>query len=67
MILFGHIIIIAQSFIWQEVKKAWKLLDQNQEKEKRYKETVESLKVEIGNLSRLVQQGEGLSMTQDQR
>lgn len=49
----------------QEVEKAWKLLDQNQQKEQDYKRTVESLETDIGNLRRLVQEGECLSLAQE--
>ncbi|KAG9461953.1 hypothetical protein GDO78_015278, partial [Eleutherodactylus coqui] len=48
-----------------EIEKAWKMVDTAYEKEQRAKETIQSLKEEIGNLSRLVEHGAGLSMGQE--
>ncbi|XP_069756198.1 cilia- and flagella-associated protein 58 isoform X2 [Narcine bancroftii] len=49
----------------QEIEKAWKMVDSALEQEKRGKETIRSLKQEIGNLTRLVEQGAGLSLGQE--
>lgn len=49
----------------KELDKAWKMVDGAQEKEKRARETIQRLKVEIQNLSRLVDQGAGLSIGQE--
>lgn len=49
----------------KEIEKAWKLVDGAQEKETRAKETIQSLKLEIANLSKLVEQGAGLTMGQE--
>jgi len=50
----------------KEIEKAWKLVDASHEKEARAKETIQQLKLEITNLSRLVEQGAGLSLGQEQ-
>ena len=44
----------------REIEKAWKMVDAAHEKEGRAKETIQQLKHEIQNLSRLVEQGAGL-------
>ena len=49
----------------REIEKAWKMVDASHEKEARAKETISQLKSEISNLSRLVEQGAGLSMGQE--
>lgn len=49
----------------KEIEKAWKMVDASHEKEVRAKETIQKLKLEIANLSRLVEQGAGLSIGQD--
>lgn len=49
----------------KEIEKAWKMVDASQEKEQRARETIQSLKLEIFNLSKLVEQGAGLSMGQE--
>lgn len=49
----------------QEIAKAWKMVDSAIEKEKRARETIHRLKTEIQNLSRLVDQGAGLSLGQE--
>jgi len=49
----------------REIEKAWKMVDASHEKEARAKETITQLKTEIANLSRLVEQGAGLSMGQE--
>jgi hypothetical protein len=50
----------------QEIEKAWKMVDHSHEKESRAKETISSLKGEITNLSKLVEQGAGLSVGQEE-
>eukprot|EP00976_Prorocentrum_cordatum_P113342 1195683-Prorocentrum_minimum.AAC.12 len=50
----------------KEIEKAWKMVDGSHEKEARAKETIQQLKLEIANLSRLVEQGAGLSLGQEQ-
>ena len=49
----------------REIEKAWKMVDASHEKEARAKETIGQLKTEIANLSRLVEQGAGLSVGQE--
>merc|ERR1719352_1889900 len=49
----------------REIEKAWKMVDASHEKEARAKETISQLKTEISNLSRLVEQGAGLSVGQE--
>nr|XP_033799268.1 cilia- and flagella-associated protein 58 [Geotrypetes seraphini] len=49
----------------KEIEKAWKLVDGAYEKEQKAKETIQLLKEEIYNLTRLVEQGSGLSMDQE--
>merc|ERR1719253_777229 len=49
----------------KEIEKAWKMVDASHEKEQRAKETIQQLKLEITNLSRLVEQGAGLSLGQE--
>lgn len=49
----------------KEMEKAWKMVDASHEKELRAKETIAQLKDEINNLSRLVEQGAGLSVGQE--
>jgi hypothetical protein len=48
-----------------EVQKAWKMVDSSHEKELRAKETIGQLKMEITNLSKLVEAGAGLSVGQE--
>ena len=43
------------------------MVDAAHDKEQRARETIQSLKLEISNLSKLVEQGAGLSMGQDHR
>lgn len=43
----------------KEIEKAWKMVDAAHEKEQRAKETIQSLRLEITNLSKLVEQGAG--------
>jgi len=51
----------------QELDKAWKMVDAATERETRARETIHSLKLEIANLTKLVEQGAGLSMGQEHR
>uniref|UniRef100_H2ZK27 Cilia- and flagella-associated protein 58 central coiled coil domain-containing protein n=1 Tax=Ciona savignyi TaxID=51511 RepID=H2ZK27_CIOSA len=51
----------------QELEKAWKMVDAATERETRARETIQSLKLEIANLTKLVEQGAGLSMGQEHR
>ncbi|CAF0915662.1 unnamed protein product [Adineta ricciae] len=44
----------------KEIEKAWKMVDAAHEKEQRAKETVQSLRLEINNLTNLVEQGAGM-------
>ena len=44
----------------KEIEKAWKMVDAAHEKEQRAKETIQSLRIEINNLSKLVEQGTGM-------
>ncbi|CAF1073735.1 unnamed protein product [Adineta steineri] len=50
----------------KEIEKAWKMVDAAHEKEQRAKETIQSLRIEINNLSNLVEQGTGVSVGQEQ-
>ncbi|XP_074640823.1 cilia- and flagella-associated protein 58-like [Tubulanus polymorphus] len=49
----------------KEIEKAWKMVDAAHEKETRARETIQQLKLEISNLSKLVEQGAGLTMGQE--
>merc|ERR1719482_1660775 len=49
----------------KEIEKAWKMVDASHEKEARAKETIHQLKMEIANLSKLDEQGAGLSLGQE--
>jgi len=49
----------------QELEKAWKMVDAATDRESRARETIQSLKVEIANLTKLVEQGAGLSIGQE--
>ncbi|KAM6971891.1 cilia- and flagella-associated protein 58 [Aplochiton taeniatus] len=53
------------SSLKKEIEKAWKMVDSAHDKETRAKETIQVLKQEIANLTRLVEQGAGLSMGND--
>jgi chromosome segregation ATPase len=46
----------------KEIDKAWSMVDSAQEKEKKARENVQRLKKQIANLTRLVDQGAGLSI-----
>uniref|UniRef100_A0A8C8JQI2 Cilia- and flagella-associated protein 58 central coiled coil domain-containing protein n=1 Tax=Oncorhynchus tshawytscha TaxID=74940 RepID=A0A8C8JQI2_ONCTS len=49
----------------KEIEKAWKMVDAAHDKELRAKETIQTLKHEISNLTKLVEQGAGLSVGQE--
>ncbi|GAX75026.1 hypothetical protein CEUSTIGMA_g2472.t1 [Chlamydomonas eustigma] len=49
----------------KEIEKAWKMVDASHEKEAKAKETIQQLKMEIANLTRLVEQGSGLAMGEE--
>ncbi|XP_073210534.1 cilia- and flagella-associated protein 58 isoform X4 [Lepidochelys kempii] len=49
----------------REIEKAWKMVDAAYDKEQKAKETILSLKEEIMNLTKLVEQGSGLSLGQE--
>jgi hypothetical protein len=45
--------------------QAWKLVDASTEREARARETIQQLKAEIQNLGKLVNEGAGLSIGQE--
>ncbi|GMH58573.1 hypothetical protein TL16_g02641 [Triparma laevis f. inornata] len=49
----------------KEIEKAWAMVDVSHEKEVRAKDTINQLKDEIANLSKLVEKGAGLSVGQE--
>lgn len=49
----------------KEIEKAWKMVDASHEKEARAKETIQQLKLEIANLTKLVEQGAGLAVGEE--
>ncbi|KAL3144393.1 hypothetical protein ABBQ32_004147 [Trebouxia sp. C0010 RCD-2024] len=49
----------------KEVEKAWKLVDASHEKEARAKDMISQLKLEMNNLTRLVEAGAGLSIGEE--
>merc|ERR1712151_913734 len=49
----------------KEIERAWKMVETSHEKEQRAKETIQNLKTEISKLGRLVEQGAGLSINQE--
>jgi len=55
----------ANSELRKELEKSWQMVDQAQEKELKAKDTINSLKEEITNLSKLVERGAGLSLGQE--
>ena len=46
----------------KEIEKAWKMVDASHDKEARAKETIQQLKLETSNLSKLVEQGAGMNV-----
>lgn len=53
------------AFVFQEIEKLWKMVDAAHEKESRARDTINQLKLEIANLTKLVEQGAGLSFGQE--
>lgn len=51
----------------KEIEKAWKMLDAAQDRESKGKESIENLRTEIANLTRMVEQGAGLSSGQENK
>ncbi|CAE8624324.1 unnamed protein product, partial [Polarella glacialis] len=49
----------------KEIERAWKMVEASHEKEQRARETIQNLKAEISKLGRLVEQGAGLSINQE--
>lgn len=49
----------------KEIEKSWKMVDASHEKESQANQTIHKLKTEINNLTRLVEQGTGLSIGQE--
>ncbi|KAJ7531789.1 hypothetical protein O6H91_14G058500 [Diphasiastrum complanatum] len=49
----------------KEIDKAWKLVDASQEKEAKAKDNIQQLKIEVANLSHIIEQGAGLSIGQE--
>jgi hypothetical protein len=50
---------------FKELEKVWKVSDTSAEKEQAAKDTIQSLKLEIVNLTKLVEQGAGLTSGQE--
>ncbi|KAG5278608.1 hypothetical protein AALO_G00100820, partial [Alosa alosa] len=50
----------------KEIEKAWRMVDTAHDKEQRADETIQALKQEIVNLTKLLEQGAGLSVGQEQ-
>jgi hypothetical protein len=48
-----------------EFEKAWKLVEVSQERENKSREIIDTLKVEVSDLSRLVEQGGTMALTQE--
>eukprot|EP00002_Diphylleia_rotans_P000333 TRINITY_DN10172_c0_g3_i1.p1 TRINITY_DN10172_c0_g3~~TRINITY_DN10172_c0_g3_i1.p1 ORF type:complete len:860 (+),score=260.50 TRINITY_DN10172_c0_g3_i1:63-2642(+) len=53
------------STLKKEIEKGWKLVDQSHEKEAKARDSIQQLKVEIANLSKMVEQGAGLTLGQE--
>ena len=69
-LVFIHDIVqlsLSLSLCDQEIEKLWKMVDAAHEKESRARDTINQLKLEIANLTKLVEQGAGLSFGQDAR
>eukprot|EP00927_Polykrikos_kofoidii_P086832 TRINITY_DN9844_c0_g1_i2.p1 TRINITY_DN9844_c0_g1~~TRINITY_DN9844_c0_g1_i2.p1 ORF type:complete len:866 (-),score=241.92 TRINITY_DN9844_c0_g1_i2:1599-4196(-) len=49
----------------KEIERAWKMVETSHEKEQRAKDTIQHLKSDISKLGRLVEQGAGLSINQE--
>jgi hypothetical protein len=54
------------SALRKEIEKAWTMVDASHEKEQHANSTIAHLKKEITNLTKLVEQGTGLSIGQEQ-
>ncbi|OHT16484.1 coiled-coil domain containing 147 [Tritrichomonas foetus] len=48
-----------------EFEKAWKMVEVSQERENKSRDVIDGMKVEISNLSRLVEQGGAMAFTQE--
>lgn len=55
------------SSLKQEIEKLWKMVDAAHEKEARARDTIHQLKLEIANLTKLVEQGAGIGFGPDER
>ncbi|XP_040848434.1 cilia- and flagella-associated protein 58 [Ochotona curzoniae] len=53
------------AYLKKEVEKAWKMVDSAYDKEQKAEETILALKEEIVNMTKLVEQGSGLTLDQD--
>jgi len=49
----------------KEIDRTWKLVDQAKEKEEKARQIINTLKAEIAQLNKIVEQGSGLSIGQD--
>lgn len=49
----------------QEIEKLWKMVDTAHEKESRARDTINQLKLEISNLTKLAEQSAGLGLGSD--
>ncbi|XP_025973223.2 cilia- and flagella-associated protein 58 [Dromaius novaehollandiae] len=56
---------VSISSMKREIEKAWKMVDAAYEKEQKAKETILSLREEIARLTKLVEQGSELSLSQE--
>lgn len=52
-------------YFFKEIEKAWKMVDAAYEKEQKAKEKIHSLQEEIAHLTNSVEQGSGLSSSQE--
>ena len=55
------------SVAMQEIEKAWLMVDQAHTKENEAKETIQRLKQEINNLTKMVEHTAGLSMGEEHK
>ena len=53
------------SVLKREVDKAWKLVETAKDKEEKARKLIQDLKSEIGHLHKIVEQGSGLAISQD--
>merc|ERR1711862_440323 len=49
----------------KEIERAWHMVEASHEKEVKANQTIQVLKVEVNNLTRLVEQGAGISLNQE--